>query len=539
MRLIEGEDLEHALARGPLQPERAVKILEQIASALNAAHRVGLVHRDVKPSNILLAEDDFAYLIDFGIARGAGETKSTATGNLVGTWPYMAPSGSPPAKPIPAQTFTPLACVLYECLTSSRPFPGDSVEQQIAGHLTIPPPLPSITRPGVTPQLDAVIATGMAKDPDERYATTTELARAARTAVTTAIPDRRRNARPYIQPPGRHPPRPPSPLARPQMSRPPGPRHRLPCPRMSTRRGHPRSHARRSMSRRRGHRPSPARQIMSKRHGHQRKPVLPRLSTKSLRRTPVRRRPKSLRGRGRGGNARWWSPIPIATIVAVAAVVTILVAVIGSGSPARPGGPIDGTFAVEFAAQAGPDGQPNWNAQGGRETWVIRSTCAGGPCVATASKIDGTQSATSTLVLDEIDGRWTAVSSTTGQCQSASTELWQSMSLQSGPDRSLQGEFIVRSAAGCARTQQVTFTRTGDVKNGVSVADPAAQPPRVLSPAQALYGQYRETDTYAEGGRTAEVEFDVQSYCLRSGERCMSYWQNPEDNKMLVFTPDN
>ena len=62
--------------------------------------------------------------------------------------------------------------MLYECLTSSRPFPGDSVEQQIAGHLTIPPPRPSITRPGVTPQLDAVIATGMAKDPDERYATT-------------------------------------------------------------------------------------------------------------------------------------------------------------------------------------------------------------------------------------------------------------------------------------------------------------------------------------------------------------------------------
>src|SRR6478735_9246299 len=87
-------------------------------------------------------------------------------------------SGSPAA----------LACVLYECLTSSRPFPGDSVEQPIAGHLTIPPPRPSFTRPGVTPQLDAVIATGMAKDPDERYATTTELARAARTAVTTAIP---------------------------------------------------------------------------------------------------------------------------------------------------------------------------------------------------------------------------------------------------------------------------------------------------------------------------------------------------------------
>ena len=91
MRLIEGQDLEHVLADGPLDPGRAVKIVEQIASALNAAHRIGLVHRDVKPSNILVAEDDFSYLIDFGIARAAGETKLTATGNVVGTWPYMAP----------------------------------------------------------------------------------------------------------------------------------------------------------------------------------------------------------------------------------------------------------------------------------------------------------------------------------------------------------------------------------------------------------------------------------------------------------------
>ena len=74
MRLIEGEDLEAVLDRGPLSPPRAVRIIEQIASALHAAHRIGLVHRDVKPSNILITEDDFAYLIDFGIARAAGET---------------------------------------------------------------------------------------------------------------------------------------------------------------------------------------------------------------------------------------------------------------------------------------------------------------------------------------------------------------------------------------------------------------------------------------------------------------------------------
>jgi serine/threonine-protein kinase len=124
MRLIDGQDLEHVLARGPLAPERAVKIIEQVASALNAAHRVGLVHRDVKPSNILLAEDDFSYLIDFGIARGTDETGLTATGDVVGTWPYMAPERFTAGQNDARSDISAVACVLYECLTASQPFPG-------------------------------------------------------------------------------------------------------------------------------------------------------------------------------------------------------------------------------------------------------------------------------------------------------------------------------------------------------------------------------------------------------------------------------
>ena len=91
MRLIEGRDLQDVLADGPLDAGRSVRIIEQVAKALHAAHKVGLVHRDVKPSNILLDEDDFAYLIDFGIARGAGETSLTGTGAMIGSWHYMAP----------------------------------------------------------------------------------------------------------------------------------------------------------------------------------------------------------------------------------------------------------------------------------------------------------------------------------------------------------------------------------------------------------------------------------------------------------------
>lgn len=85
MRLIQGRDLQTILADGPLDPARAVHIIDQVASALNAAHRIDLVHRDVKPSNILVAEDDFAYLIDFGIARNTADSSLTNTGNVIGT----------------------------------------------------------------------------------------------------------------------------------------------------------------------------------------------------------------------------------------------------------------------------------------------------------------------------------------------------------------------------------------------------------------------------------------------------------------------
>ena len=91
MRLIEGRDLQEVLDDGPLEPGRAVRIIEQVAKALHAAHKIGLVHRDVKPSNILLDEDDFAYLIDFGIARGVDQTAIDRTGAMIGSWHYMAP----------------------------------------------------------------------------------------------------------------------------------------------------------------------------------------------------------------------------------------------------------------------------------------------------------------------------------------------------------------------------------------------------------------------------------------------------------------
>lgn len=184
MRLIEGRDLQEVLSAGPLDPARAVRIVEQVAKALHAAHKIGLVHRDVKPSNILVDEDDFAYLIDFGIARATDETALTSTGAVIGTYHYMAPERLGAGDADARSDIYALACVLFECLTGNRPFPGASVESQVAGHLTAPPPQPSATIPGVPADLDAVIRDGMAKNPDDRFQSTVELARAARDAIT-------------------------------------------------------------------------------------------------------------------------------------------------------------------------------------------------------------------------------------------------------------------------------------------------------------------------------------------------------------------
>ncbi|MFI5510828.1 serine/threonine-protein kinase [Mycobacterium sp. NPDC051804] len=221
MRLIEGRDVETVLAEGPLDPARAVLIIEQVAKAVHAAHKVGLVHRDIKPSNILLDDDDFAYLIDFGIARAAGETGLTATGGVVGTLRYMAPERFSTGDADARSDIYALACVLYECLTGSRPFPGDSMEQQVAGHLATPPPRPSVT--GAPAKFDDVIATGMAKDPKARYPTTVQLARAARDAITSPMANPLPTVR--TQSPTRPAPQRPPPPLRPPPTRQQPPRN--------------------------------------------------------------------------------------------------------------------------------------------------------------------------------------------------------------------------------------------------------------------------------------------------------------------------
>ncbi|WP_433781343.1 serine/threonine-protein kinase [Actinomycetospora sp. CA-101289] len=224
MALVEGRDLARVLAdAGPLSPQRAIGVVAQTASALDTAHRAGLIHRDVKPSNILLVDSDidedadFVYLVDFGIARDTASTGLTSTGLTVGTMTYMAPERfvDPRRSDARVDVYA-LGCVLYEALTGRPPFPGDDVPHLMYCHLSAPPPAPSRARPDLPTELDDVIARAMAKDPGDRYATAGELARHGRRVLTAGpTPE---SARPTSvgppsgeRPPASGPVRPPSP----------------------------------------------------------------------------------------------------------------------------------------------------------------------------------------------------------------------------------------------------------------------------------------------------------------------------------------
>ena len=186
MRLVDGENVRTRLERlGPMHPEDAVAVIVQVAEALEAAHADGLVHRDIKPSNVLITPGGFVYVVDFGIARtiGTARTSVTLTGVTVGTLDYMAPERFT-NKAIDGRTDVySLACLLFECLTATGPFPGDDLPSLMFNHLYTDPPRVTEIRADLPAALDEVVARGMAKSLDDRFDTPTSLAAAARAAL--------------------------------------------------------------------------------------------------------------------------------------------------------------------------------------------------------------------------------------------------------------------------------------------------------------------------------------------------------------------
>ena len=186
MRYVDGTDLKALLKReGALSPERAVAIAAQVADALDAAHAKGLVHRDVKPSNVLLDQQggrEHAYLADFGLTQSAGDARPT-DGQLMGTVDYVAPEQIR-GDPVDARADVyALGCLLFETLTGTLPFTGASDVAVVYAHLEQEPPRASERRKEVPPAVDDVLARAMAKDPDDRPADCGALVNDARTAL--------------------------------------------------------------------------------------------------------------------------------------------------------------------------------------------------------------------------------------------------------------------------------------------------------------------------------------------------------------------
>jgi serine/threonine protein kinase len=394
MRLINGVDLDTLLKTGPLKPERAVHIIEQIASALHTAHRAGLVHRDVKPSNILLADNDFAYLIDFGIARAADDTALTSEGSTIGTWAYMAPERFRAGDIEPSSDIYALACVLYQCLTGEPPFPGSTLEQVAVGHMVAPPPRPSETSNTVPRGLDRVIETGLAKHATDRYPTAVEMAAAARHAITE--PTSQPHAVPTQLAPVSH--RGPSLPASPDPAQAPS------------------GHAPYGMS------PSAPAQF----------------SAANLQLPPAPAIPKR-QGRRHG-----------VLVGAVVFIVTLIVAggvaaVVGlaqrdnsastAQTPAAGGADFNGTYRADYGPGTDLEDKPVPNAPATTSSWAVRSTCGASGCAATAANIsDGGIALLSNLTFDQLGGTWVAVGLASAQCGGDTpAELWVVYTLQPHP----------------------------------------------------------------------------------------------------------
>ena len=192
MELAEGDDLARILRQvTSLSVDRAARVAIQICAALDHAHGGGIVHRDVKPGNVIIGPGDAVKVTDFGIARAAGDSTLTATGSVLGTAHYLSPEQAAGGNVGPPSDIYSLGIVVYEMLTGSVPFTGDSAIAVAMRHASERVAAPSAVAPEIPPELDAIVLKATAPDPEERFASAAEmgsaLKEAARPTGATAV----------------------------------------------------------------------------------------------------------------------------------------------------------------------------------------------------------------------------------------------------------------------------------------------------------------------------------------------------------------
>jgi serine/threonine protein kinase len=303
MRLVDGSDVANLIKEGPLAPQRALGLLDQVAEALDMLHESGLVHLDLKPANVLVtsreSSTEHVYLADFGLTRRGATGHRTSGGDFLGSPTYAAPEHLR-GEPVDGRTdLYALACMLFACLTGRPPFQGQ-VPEVIRGHLTAESP--TVTSLVVLPPaIDDVLRRGMAKRPEQRFATCKELIDAAKTALAPV-------SRPGVPPPLRRQQVGPQPV-RPQMPQAPQaqqyPPHGAP---MSPPLGYPQQ---------------PCPQQLAP-------PGPPPQSVDALRLRPPMPVQPSSRGRKSGDSARWIVPL---IVVGAALVIVVLFLVMVSSLP--------------------------------------------------------------------------------------------------------------------------------------------------------------------------------------------------------------
>jgi Protein kinase domain len=450
-----------------------VPIITGVASALDYAHHRGLLHRDVKPANILLADPDGqqrrVFLADFGVARRMDDALGlTATNMTVGTVAYAAPEQLK-GEPMDGRADQyALACTAYHLLTGAPPYDYSNPAVVISQHVAAPPPAIGQHRPDLA-GLDAVFATAMAKEPGGRFGTCGEFAHQLMGVGVVSA---------YTQD------------------------------------------------------TQPAIGVTM--------PALPLLGT-----APTRK--------GLARQPRVLIPALLGVLLLVAGGIFAAVKLTqhphpatsaahptaGAPKPPPNTGPFTGVYRAQFGDGTNLDDVPAPGAPPSTDTYAVRSACGSAGCVATASHLGGETTFAPTMVFDQLGGDWLAVALGSDTCRDAPSEVWETFTLQAGPDATFTGAYTANAANSCGGKHTVTFTRTGDVDVN-SLPDPATLPPRVVSPAEALRGRYREKRTFSVRAPQQQTDFSVTTECLRTGDRCLSYFHAPSAAvEPLVFGGGN